>query len=114
MNKICPKCKKKYDSMSDVVRIINGTAHCLECKVELSEIKVRMTKREKLFNAMRDEKTIKVTRNDGLSFTGKVDSIRKDFLREPDIAFGFCPTNHLEYCGGFWLSLVDEIDEVLE
>jgi hypothetical protein len=72
-----------------------------------------MTKRELLFNAMRDEKPIKVKRDDGLSFIGKVDSIRKDFLREPDIAFGFSPTNHLEYCGGFWLSLV-EIAEIQE
>ena len=72
-----------------------------------------MTKRELLFNSMRDNKPIKVKSADGLSVIGKAYSIRKDFLREPEISFGFSPTNHLEYCGGFWLSLV-EIEDVQE
>ena len=32
---ICPNCNRHYEETRDTVQIINGTSHCISCKVEL-------------------------------------------------------------------------------
>ena len=77
-----------------------------------------MTKREILFNAMRDEKPIKVT-NNGCVCIGFVDTIRVSYFPDSDGRDGkirdivvVVEERQYRRLHNFWLSLV-EIEEVV-